>query len=195
MPLLFDLLSTLLAFLGHFSLSVWLFNRLHAMPWPRPVIKWLERGILAAAAGVLVVYGARAAVSGICVWRGSAIGATEIPWLIYPAICGIAAAAVIPLWLIPKLCSRTPAALLSNDAVFCDLAQELPQPPIGSAEAALLYQIPGNQIFQLAVQKKVLRLANLPAELEGLTIAHLSDLHMTGKLSRPFYEAVVEHTN
>ena len=35
----------------------------------------------------------------------------------------------------------------------------------------------------------------LPSELEGLTIAHLSDLHMVGNLTEPFYEQVVEATN
>ena len=32
MQLLFDIVSSLIAFLGHFALCVWLFNRLHALP-------------------------------------------------------------------------------------------------------------------------------------------------------------------
>lgn len=195
MQLLVDSFSSLVAFIGHFSLCVWLFNRLHAMPWPRPVIRWLERVILAFAAAVLLVYGLRALTTGVCIWRGNVPVAAEIPWLVYPALCGLAAVAVIPFWLIPKLLSRVPAALLSNDTTLLDLAAELGHAPIGSWETALFSKIPGNQIFHLAVQKKILRLPHLPPELHGLTIAHLSDLHMTGKLSRDFFEEVVRRTN
>jgi predicted MPP superfamily phosphohydrolase len=38
-------------------------------------------------------------------------------------------------------------------------------------------------------------LRNLPPALDGLTIAHLSDLHMTGKVGREFYDAIVDETN
>ena len=193
--MLLDTLLSLVAFLGHFSLCVWLFNRLHALPWPRFVIKWLGRAILGWGAGILFVYGLRAAVAGNCVWTGTAVETTEIPWLIYPALSSLAMITAIPKWLVPKLFSRVPAALVSNDTSLHDLARELGHAPIGSGETRLFARIPGNQIFKLAVQKKTLRLPKLPRELEGLTIAHLSDLHMTGKLTREFYEAIVDHTN
>src|SRR5436190_17163182 len=57
--LLVDALLTLLALLGHFSLCVWLFNRLHALPWQRFYIKGLGRAILLWGAAVLAVYGRR----------------------------------------------------------------------------------------------------------------------------------------
>ena len=40
-----------------------------------------------------------------------------------------------------------------------------------------------------------MRVTRLPPQLEGLTIAHLSDLHMTGHLTQPFYDAVVDQAN
>ena len=159
------------------------------------MIKWLGRAILGWGAGILFVYGLRAAVAGNCVWTGTAVETTEIPWLIYPALSSLAMITAIPKWLVPKLFSRVPAALVSNDTRLLDLAGELGHAPIGSGETRLFARIPGNQIFKLAVQKKTLRLPKLPRELEGLTIAHLSDLHMTGKLTREFYEAIVDHTN
>jgi predicted MPP superfamily phosphohydrolase len=193
--LLLDTLLTLAAFLGHFSLCVWLFNRLHAIPWRRIVIKWLGRAILNFGAGMLAVYGLRAAVFGVCIWNGTAVEVTEVPWLIYPALCVLVMFAAIPKWFLPKLFSQDPAALVSNDTTLYDLAKELGESPIGRGETRLFSKFPGNQIFQVAVQKKTLRLPQLPPELEGLTIAHLSDLHMTGKLTRPFYDAIVGHTN
>ena len=83
-----DTLLSLVAFLGHFSLCVWLFNRLHALPWPRFAIKWLGRAILVWGAGILVVYGLRAVVAGPCVWTGTALETTDIFWLIYPLFWG-----------------------------------------------------------------------------------------------------------
>ena len=38
-----DAALALAAFLGHFSLAVWLFNRLHAIPWPVRLIKVLDK--------------------------------------------------------------------------------------------------------------------------------------------------------
>ena len=55
--------------------------------------------------------------------------------------------------------------------------------------------IPGNELLQIAIQRKTLRLPSLPRELDGLTIAHLSDLHMTGKVGSEFYDLVVDETN
>jgi predicted MPP superfamily phosphohydrolase len=192
--LLLDALVTLAALLGHFSLCVWLFNRLHALPWRRPYIKWLGRAILGWGAGVLAVYGVRGAITGVCVFRGPDVENADVPWLLYPLFC-VVVSPLIAKWLALKLFSRVPAQLISNDMTFYDLAQELGQSPIGSGETSLFFKLPGNQIFQLAVQKKTLRMPTLPRELDGLTIAHLSDLHMTGKIARAFYDAIVDHTN
>ncbi|MBC7856122.1 MAG: metallophosphoesterase [Pirellulaceae bacterium] len=193
--MLLDILLSLAAFLGHFSLCVWLFNRLHALPWLRFVIKWLGRAILGWGAGILFVYGLRAVVAGNCVWTGTDLETTDIPWLIYPLLSTLVTIAAIPKWLVPKLFSRVPDALVSNDTALHDLAKDIGHAPIGCGETRLFARFPGNQIFQLAVQKKTLRLPTLPRELNGLTIAHLSDLHMTGKLTRDFYDAIVDHTN
>ena len=103
--------------------------------------------------------------------------------MLYPVFC-VLVSAPIAKWLALKLFSRVPSALACNDTTLYDLAEELGQPPIGSGETSLFFKIPGNQIFQLAVQKKTLRMPTLPRELDGLTITHLSDLHMTGKITR-----------
>ena len=35
----------------------------------------------------------------------------------------------------------------------------------------------------------------IPAQLEGMTITHLSDLHFTGSIEREYFELVVEQAN
>lgn len=193
--MLLDTLFSLVAFLGHFSLCVWLFNRLHALPWRRLYIKWIGRAILGWGAAGMALYSLRSLIEGVCTWNGASVETRDLPWLIYAALCMLATLVAIPRWLLPKLFESVPASLVSNDTTLHDLAKELGKPPIGTGETGLLYRFPGNEIFQLAVQKKTLRLQALPPELDGLTIAHLSDLHMTGKHTPDFYNAIVDHTN
>jgi hypothetical protein len=77
----------------------------------------------------------------------------------------------------------------------CDVAERLGSWPIAGRRARLLSAVPGNQVCQLHVHRKTLHLPRLPSELNGLAIAHLSDLHMVGNLTEPFYQQVVEIAN
>ncbi|HMC11386.1 MAG TPA: metallophosphoesterase [Pirellulaceae bacterium] len=179
---LVELALTAVAFIGHFSIAVWLFNRLHAVALPRRAIKVLEKLLLLTAAGIVAV--------GCLGFAQQNTG-----WQTYLFICWLAAAAVVPCWLIPKLRERTPAALLANDTTLVDVAQRLGFRPVHGAEAQFFARIPGNELLRIAVQRKTLRLPNLPSQLDGLTIAHISDLHMTGQLGREFYDCIVDESN
>ena len=55
--------------------------------------------------------------------------------------------------------------------------------------------MPGNQILHVRAHHKVVRIAHLPPELDGLRIAQVTDLHMTGQLTRAFFDVAIEHTN
>lgn len=166
------------AIAGHFSLSVWLFNRLHAIGWPRPLVKSLEKLLVLAAFGVLF-------------W----LAARGTGWLAYAVVCWPVAVLAIPCWLIPKLTQRTPAALVANETTLVDVEQRLGFRPLHGSRVTWLGRVPGNEILKIAVQQKQLAVPNLPVELVGLKIAHLSDLHMTGQLGREFYDCVVDLTN
>ena len=52
MHFVLELLLAAIAFVGHFALAVWLFNRLHALPWPVRLIKTLDKFIVLGAAAV-----------------------------------------------------------------------------------------------------------------------------------------------
>ena len=189
MHLVLDLLLALAAFVGHFSLAVWLYNRLHALAGPVWLLKTLERLVLLLAAAVLVVY------LGRSLWTGDVAPPTSGAGLAYAALCWMAAVLVIPLWLVPKLREREPAALLANDTQVIDIAQRLGRRPVQGASARFFAALPGNEIFRLHVHRKTLHLPGLPAELDGLRIAHLSDLHMIGHVTEDFYGEVVDTTN
>jgi hypothetical protein len=58
-----------------------------------------------------------------------------------------------------------------------------------------LLRCPLNEASQLTVTHKTLYLPRLPAQLDQLTIAHLSDLHYTGRVGKNFFTAVVDRVN
>jgi predicted MPP superfamily phosphohydrolase len=176
------------AFIGHFSIAIWLFNRLHALPLPRLAIKISEKVLLLAAALVIVAFAMGWLNSGHLPIQHRAL-------LTYAIVCWLAAAAAAPMWLLPKLFERSPAALTTNDTHVVDVAERLGFAPLHGAEFRLWSRFPGNQMLQVAVQEKTLRLPQLPRALDGLRIAHLSDLHMTGHIGREFYDVIVDETN
>jgi predicted MPP superfamily phosphohydrolase len=197
MDWLADLALTLVAFAGHFALAVWLFNRLHAIPLPMRLIKVLDKLIILVAAAVCVLLAARWILTGSALLPSESgpWPMDQAIWLAYATVCWAAAVLALPLWLIPKLKERVPDALASNDTTLVNVQQRIGFEPIHGTKTCLLARVPGNQIFQLAVQRKTLRIARLPTALDGLTIVHLSDLHMTGHLGPEFYEVVVSETN
>ena len=192
-----NIVLALAAFVGHFALAVWLFNRLHAVPWPMRLIKVLDKLIILTAAAVCLLFALRWLVTGAALLPSATRPwpADQLLWLVYGGICCLAAALVLPLWLLPKLRERVPGALVSNDTTLLDVEHRLGHRPVHGLKTRFLASVPGNQLMQLAVQRKTLRLERLPEALEGLTIAHLSDLHMTGHLGPEFYEVVIEETN
>jgi predicted MPP superfamily phosphohydrolase len=171
------------AIVGQFSILVFFYNRLHAVAWPRRLAKLLERVVFAAALVLAAAY----VLGRFTPWG--------LAWLAYSTIGWAAAGLVIPLWLIPKLRERRPAALLSNDTEVLDVRQRLGRYPVRGLESQWFARLPGNELLRISIPRKTLLVASLPAALDGLTIAHLSDLHMTGKLDRDFYDLVVDETN
>jgi predicted MPP superfamily phosphohydrolase len=59
-------------------------------------------------------------------------------------------------------------------------------------KAQVLLRVPGNQVLQLAVRHKQLHLQRLPSDLDGLSIAHFSDLHITGRIGIDYFHEVVD---
>ena len=187
----------LLAFLGHFSLAVWLFNRLHAFPLPRPLLKLIERLLLLTAASVLVAYAVRWWQVRPEIWPQRVLDSSGLvdPWLLYLAVAWLASVLVVPLWLLPKLLPPPCPALAESSSHTVDMTARIGFAPVAGTEAQLFLRVPGNQLLKIAVERKTLLLPRLPRGLDGLTIAHLSDLHMTGQLTRAFYDVVVDETN
>src|SRR5262249_47162522 len=112
---------------GHFSLVVFFYNRFHALAMPRLAVKVFDRLLVVGACATALTY----------LLAGGTWFAT---W--YAAIGWVAAAAVVPCWLVPKLRERVPAALLSNDTTCIDVGQRLGRAPVVGAEACWFTRFP-----------------------------------------------------
>jgi predicted MPP superfamily phosphohydrolase len=71
----------------------------------------------------------------------------------------------------------------------------MPASLAGDLVTAGLVRIPGNQALQLHVHRKSVEVPRLSGDLDGLSIAHLSDLHFTGQMKKEFYQRVVARAN
>ncbi len=58
-----------------------------------------------------------------------------------------------------------------------------------------LVHLPGNECLKLDLTERGLDVPRLPAGLEGLSIVHISDLHYTGHVGKPFFEEMARMSN
>jgi predicted MPP superfamily phosphohydrolase len=187
----------LIAFLlfGHVALWVALFNRLHALSVRCRAIRLLELVIVLGAAGSALgiareswsrpawLYAALEAGAG-----GGALG-------IYVAFCCLFAAWVGVHWILRRGWVAPAAGLRSNHTERIDVAARLGVPLVRGWSTRLFAAVPGNQMLQLHIHCKEAVLPRLSPDLDGLSVLHLSDLHFTGRIARPYFEYIVQRSN
>lgn len=174
---------------GHCELLVTAVNRLHALRWPGPLLKAVRHlhDVLMLAGPPLIVW--YVGLSGPKLLLGGSWQELSFPWLVYFSFCaagafGLAVAAV------QHALRRPPEALESNHSQEVHVAERLGYKPFGRGPYQALARLPGNELFRVEISQKTLRLPRLPAEWDGLTILHLSDLHFIGTLDLPFFEEI-----
>jgi hypothetical protein len=129
---------------------------------------------------------------------------------IYSTICVLVGTFFVIRWLLRSLTKTTPAAVISDTANLRNLGQELKRKPgvcagnkpgsdrsphlLHGLFAKALGLIPFNQVLMADVKQLKLRL-DVPVELDGLRICHLSDLHFTGQIDKCYFQAIVEIAN
>jgi predicted MPP superfamily phosphohydrolase len=144
--------------------------------------------------GVLVLAGATLVT--LALWRpdifAAMIGGVARPWLTaYLLICWVIAFLILPIITIRRWL-RKPSALLQNHTHTLDIAGVLGSRPIGKGRHRLLASLPLNDIFKVDFAEKMLRLPGLPHAWDGLSVLHISDLHMCGTPDRAFFQEVME---
>ena len=184
----------LVALLGHLALWVALFNRLHSLAIPDRVQDHVEKWVLGGLLGgpALVVWAVHRRPE--LLFHPAELLAGTPAVLGYAALCLGMGTWVTVRWLQRKL--RGPAAeLLSQRREVSRLDRELGRLPCSDWPTRAWARVPGNQLLQVEVATKSLRIARLPAALDGLRIAHLSDLHFSGRITADFFDWIVDRTN
>jgi predicted MPP superfamily phosphohydrolase len=129
---------------------------------------------------------------GHALWAGGAWTALPWPLLSYLSVCWYLGLVVVPYQTVKRWLRRPPALQLSNHTATVDVAQQLGRKLYGRGKHALLARLPRNEIFQVDFIERTFQLPQLPASWEGLTILHVTDLHLCGVPDRSFYEYVME---
>jgi len=184
-----DLLLLIIGLLGHVALWTSLTNRLHGYVVSRKSI-WAGRlGIYVCNAGIPVLwwfaFQRYPDLFFVPSFTGSSLAA-----LAYWIVCLLFFVRTLAAWWAHQSpLGRAMPQLESNHTEIVSLDRG--QPLTRSTKAAILSHVPWNEIFEFAVHVKTLRLRRLPAALDGLTITHLSDLHISKHMETAFYEQVL----
>ncbi len=197
-----DWLKWTIGLIGHLGIWCEAYSQIHATAWPRSSRKFSEK-IVFLIIVIPIVYIATTMVS----WAklGVSPGFTELldsskqltfglPGMAYLYLCIIAGAFAIIRWFFRKLNSGTPKAVISSKRSYLDMKAELKTPLLHGAITKFLGAIPFNEILKLSKQEMTFSL-NVPAEIDGLKICQISDLHFTGQLGIEYFERLVEEAN
>lgn len=184
-----------LGLVGHAALWMGWINRLHGIALPRPLIKGTTIVLLAGLAAMPLGYLAAAIVYEVPWYAPAAWGVLPQPLRVYGML-----SALIGLFVTLRFVWRLrpdPGAHLCRVASSLRVAPagRLDQHPVPHPLRRALTRLPGNQVLELEVVEKTLEVPRLPAALDGLVIAHLSDLHYDGGISRAYFQEVVRLTN
>src|SRR5262249_20698268 len=110
---------------------------------------------------------------------------------VYLALCLGIALIAIPVCTVWRLVRPTAPQLVEHRGEVVDFTRELGRKPSGDFKHHWMATLPGNQCFQVEFVELTLKLSDLPAAWDGLTILHLSDLHLSGTPERGGYQAAL----
>lgn len=190
-------LTSLAVLIGNCGFWLYCFNRINAAGLPRNITKLIERLLVLICFSIPVaVYWVDQTAMDNWLWRSSAWWpASTYLFTSWGTFCLVSAAILGPPWLESRRWIWPPEQLVSCHATHFDIEQAL---RARGAQAAvhwrprLLNKIPGNQITQLEVNRKELRLERAISGIDGLTIGHISDLHFTGHYSLDMHHFIID---
>jgi hypothetical protein len=126
-------------------------------------------------------------------WLSAAIDWKPLWFYLVP--CWVLALVAIALWIQRTWLRSSDQTVLSTRITMVDVAAKLGHKPLTGWRTRLLSVFPGNQILKLSIEEKHVSLPRLPTRLDAFSIAHLSDLHITGHIGIDFFHEVVQQTN
>ena len=173
----------LIAVLGHVALVRALINRGYELGLPQRAWQGLVALLIAAAvAGPILLL-------RFVGWRRD----DSLGWAIYVGVCVIALIVGVIMLILRSRDAHAPVEISNRSDVleYADrdsaATASLPSKQ-GIGAVAALARLPGNEIYSVEIVQRELRLRRLPAQWDGLSILHITDLHMNGTPDRKFFE-------
>lgn len=182
----------LAAFAGNSTIWIALFNNMHS----RRLVLWAVHGTsrlsYVALVAVPVAYtywyvGGHAPLYNVHAREGLtlATGYLVICWL---AIIPPIVSRILRIW------DHRGQPVRSNHVTSQDMLAKLGDRYDGDPRTTRIARLPGNQILQLSVHDMEIEIPRLSDELDGVSIAHLSDFHFTGAIGKAYFEDIVDQT-
>lgn len=209
-----ELVLLLVALVGHAFLWASVFNHTHGSALPRWIVNPATVLGLAGAVLIPVAFAAWLARNGLA---AALLGPwTPAAWVgrLYLGVCWVAGPTIIARWGWHRLFRRPPALLRHDRSRLLDLVRPSRRrqlapgdspganspateggPPETDHEHHFLVHLPGNEMLQLDVAERALEVPGLATALDRLTIVHMSDLHLTGRVGKGYFDEVVRLSN
>lgn len=179
------------AWVGHSALWLVGLNVLYSRPLNGTFLK------LARLAVGVIVFGFPAFLWAVAGWNllARSLGNAGPGYLLlqlYLAQCFFMTFWAIPMVTLLRHLRRTPPQVAARTSEVLDVARELGHKPAGRGHYWPLALLPGNQLYQVEFTEITLNLPDLPAAWDGLSILHLTDLHLHGTPNREFHQRVID---
>ena len=191
-----EILLCFLGFLGHVSVCVAAVNRIQGAVADHSFEKIFKRSVyLWALLGLVLPF--------FLMWRSAEL---VTPWQVvarqlvadwgYFTLATAWLVVVVIRRLAQLVVDRCPDSwALTQTKVYHiseEVGEESKEKYYPESNRSFLLNFTGNQVGQLEVNKKTLFLPQLPSKLEGLTLTHFSDLHITGVIPQVFYDRLCD---
>ncbi|MCH2599023.1 MAG: metallophosphoesterase [Pirellulales bacterium] len=191
-----EILLCFLGFLGHVSVCVAAVNRIQGSVADHSFEKIFKRSVyLWALLGLVLPF--------FLMWRSAEL---VTPWQVvarqlvadwgYFTLATAWLVVVVIRRLAQLVVDRCPDSWALTQTKVYHIAEEVVEESrekyYPESNRSFLLNFTGNQVGQLEVNKKTLFLPQLPSKLEGLTLTHFSDLHITGVIPQVFYDRLCD---
>jgi uncharacterized protein len=171
---------------GHLVLVRAMLNRGYELGLPQRLWQAIVVALvlLGLAGPVIVVW---LGFRGAAVLRGGAWADLPLGWTLYFAVCLAGLLTGIGVMIGRAHFTRVVAQISSSSKVL-DYTETLSTSPPVKGAVGTLARLPGNQVFTVEVIERQLRVPRLPRQWDGISILHVTDLHMNGTPDRAFFE-------
>lgn len=185
LPVPLTILLLAVAWFGHAFLMTVALNWCYAQPIPRSFLK------MSRAAVALLVFGFPIGIA-VYVSRRSVLTDWNPILLIHLGCCIATALVYLPFISVVRAIRKSPAEVVKSESRIIDTTAELGDKPVGDGKHWRLACLPGNQVFAVEERTLTFRLPRLPVAWDGLTILHVTDVHLCGTPGRQFYQHVFD---